>query len=198
MYAGTHDAVGNQIDDGEDYEYVYDPFGRLRFVNRTDNQALVAEYRYNGLGFRVGWHYDVDADGTVENTSDDPWFYFAYDEGWRMVATYRSTDSSPKEQFVHHVAGLGGFGGSSYIDGVILRERDANTAWASAADGTLEERLYYCQNFYEAGPVKSGGWWRIGRSTLLSGVSGRCGVRPGPNQPCGNAHSGERSYRLKF
>ena len=147
MHARTHDAVGNLIDDGEDYEYVYDPFGRLRFVKRTDNQAVVAEYRYNGLGFRVGWHYDVDADGTVENTSDDPWFFFAYDEGWRMVATYRSTDSSPKEQFVHHMAGLGGFGGSSYIDGVILRDRDANTAWASAADGTLEERLYYVQNW---------------------------------------------------
>ena len=148
-YTRAHDAVGNLTDDGEDFEYVYEPFGRLRFVKRTDNQAVVAEYRYNGLGFRVGWHYDVDADGTVEGTADDPWFFFAYDEGWRMVATYRSTDSSPKEQFVHHMAGmagLGGFGGSSYIDAVILRERDANTAWGSAADGTLEERRYYVQN----------------------------------------------------
>ena len=146
-YVQTHNKKGDLTDDGRHYKLVYDPFGRLRFVKRTDNQAVVAEYRYNGLGFRVGWHYDVDADGTVENTADDPWFFFAYDEGWRMVATYRSTDSSPKEQFVHHMAGLGGYGGSSYIDAVILRERDANTTWASAADGTLEERLYYCQNW---------------------------------------------------
>ena len=77
MHAGTHDAVGNLIDDGEDYEYVYDPFGRLRFVKRTDNQAVVAEYRCNGLGFRVGWHYDVDADDSpcydeAKKCKDDP------------------------------------------------------------------------------------------------------------------------------
>jgi len=30
---------------------------------------------------------------------------------------------------------------------VILRERDANTSWMSASDGTLEERRYYCQNW---------------------------------------------------
>ena len=30
---------------------------------------------------------------------------------------------------------------------MILRDKDANTAWASAADSTREERLYYCQNF---------------------------------------------------
>ncbi|MDQ7013773.1 MAG: hypothetical protein Q9O74_07750 [Planctomycetota bacterium] len=27
---------------------------------------------------------------------------------------------------------------------MILRDRDANTAWESQADGTLEERVYYC------------------------------------------------------
>jgi len=35
----------------------------------------------------------------------------------------------------------------SYIDLVILRDRDADTAWTSASDGTLEERIYYCQNW---------------------------------------------------
>ncbi|MBK8180814.1 MAG: hypothetical protein IPK67_18365 [Planctomycetes bacterium] len=63
-----------------------------------------------------------------------------------MVATYRSSDTDPKERFVHQQAGDGGFGGSSYIDLVAFREKDANTAWTSASDGTLEERLYYCQN----------------------------------------------------
>jgi RHS repeat-associated protein len=76
-------------------------------------------------------------------------YYFAYDDRWRIVATYRNSDTSPKEQFVYHNAGAGGWGGggSSYIDLVILRDKDANTAWTAAADGTLEERRYYCQNW---------------------------------------------------
>jgi RHS repeat-associated protein len=48
---------------------------------------------------------------------------------------------------VYHAAGLAGAGGSSYIDSVILRDRDANTAWEDQADGTLEERVYLCQNW---------------------------------------------------
>jgi len=56
-------------------------------------------------------------------------------------------DDDPKERFVYHNAGLAGGGGSSYIDSVILRDRDANTAWEDEADGTLEERVYYCQNW---------------------------------------------------
>ena len=43
-------------------------------------------------------------------------------------------------------AGLGGYGGSSAIDGVILCDKDANSAWSAASDCTLEERVYYCQN----------------------------------------------------
>ncbi len=72
---------------------------------------------------------------------------FAYDESWKLVATYRENDASPKEMFANHNAGLDGSGGSSYIDNVILRDRDANTSWVSASDGTLEERRYYCQNW---------------------------------------------------
>ncbi len=49
--------------------------------------------------------------------------------------------------FVNHKTDLDGNGSSSYIDNVILRERDANTSWMSASDGTLEERRYYCQNW---------------------------------------------------
>ncbi len=61
-------------DDGKDYKYVYDAFGRLVAVKNQSN-ALVAEYTYNGLGYRTGWHYDVDGDLSVEantqtNTDD--------------------------------------------------------------------------------------------------------------------------------
>lgn len=156
-YTLTHDAVGQLTDDGKDYKYKYDGFGRLKEVKNQSNN-LVAEYRYNGLGYRIGWHYDANASGAVDGS--DPWYYFAYDERWRPVATYRGSDTSPKEQFVFHAAGTGGTGGSSYIDSVVLRDKDANTAWTSASDSTLEDRIYYCQN------------WRNDVSVLVKPESG--------------------------
>ncbi len=147
----AHDPVGNMTDDGTTYEYEYDVWGRLRKVKRTDNQALVAEYRYNGLGYRISWKYDNDdsmgggPDGSVDGS--DKTYYFAHDERWRVVAVYRGTDSDPKERYLYHAAGLRGQGGSSYIDQVVMRDRDANSGWTSAADGTLEERRYYLQNW---------------------------------------------------
>ena len=137
---------GDLRNDGEHYKYEYDPFGRLRFVKkRTSPFDVVAEYTYNGLDQRIGWHYDVDADGDVDGF--DPWYRFVYDETWRVVATYRDSDSAPKEQFVHHSAGNDGLGEASFADGVACRDKDANTAWSAASDGTLEERVYYCQNW---------------------------------------------------
>jgi hypothetical protein len=44
---------------------------------------------------------------------------------------------------VHHAAGKAGRGGSSSVDSVILRDKDANTAWGAASDGVLEERRNY-------------------------------------------------------
>jgi RHS repeat-associated protein len=64
-----------------------------------------------------------------------------------MVANLRESDTAPKEEWVNQDAGLDGRGGSSYINGVVLRNKDANTAWTSASDGTLEERIYLCQNW---------------------------------------------------
>jgi len=40
-----------------------------------------------------------------------------------------------------------GSDGSSYIDAVVLRQKDDNSGWLNAADGTLEQRYYYCQNW---------------------------------------------------
>jgi RHS repeat-associated protein len=135
-----YDKVGNLVDDDENYIYEYDAFGRLRRVkNQEDPPELVAEYTYNGLGYRLGWHYDTEPDGDVDN--DDPWYYFAYDEQWRVVAMYEedgddeNTEDELAEQFVHHNAGLDGYGGSSYMDTVILRDR-----------GT--ERRYYCHDWH--------------------------------------------------
>jgi len=148
----VYDKAGHLTDDGRHYTYEYDAFGRLRRVVNRDTDDLVAEYRYNGLGFRTGRHSDVTDDGTTGDPDgvvdgDDPWFWFCYDESWRIVAVFRAEDEDPKEVYVHHNAGLDGHGASSYIDAVVLRDRDANTAWHEEADGTLEERVYYCQNW---------------------------------------------------
>jgi hypothetical protein len=43
--------------------------------------------------------------------------------------------------------GLGNRGGSSNIDSVIMRDRDEKTGWTAASDGTLEERVFYVQNW---------------------------------------------------
>ncbi len=152
-YTLTHDAVGNLTDDGKDYKFVYDAFGRLRTVKNQSN-TVVTEYTYNGLNMRIGWHSDADADADVDGS--DPWYSFAHDDRWRIVATFRGSDTSPKELFAYHNAGANGRGGSSYIDSVILRNKDANTSWTAASDGTLEERIYYAQN------------WRADVSAVLS------------------------------
>jgi RHS repeat-associated protein len=152
VYEPVYDKNGNLTGDDQHYEYEYDAFGRLRTVYETGTADVVAEYTYNGLNFRIGWHSDVtddgandEPDGTVD--SYDPWFWFCYDDQWRIVATFRDEDDDPKEIFVHHNAGFGGYGGSSYIDSVLLRDRDANTVWFEEADSTREERVYYCQNW---------------------------------------------------
>jgi RHS repeat-associated protein len=164
----AYDAVGNMTDDGENYEYVWDVFGRLRavYVRATSpaKSQLVSAYRYNGLGYLVARHQDTDTDGDVDGS--DIVFETVFDERWRAVATYRSGDADPKELFLHHAAGAGGFGGSSYIDHVVLRDGDATNGWAGAADGTLEERVYYCPN------------WRADVVALIDGAGGMVeGVR---------------------
>ena len=140
----AYDALGNLTDDDDSYEYVYDPFGRLKRIN-DQSSNLIAEYKYNGLGHLIAVHEDTDADSDVD--ASDKWFYPVHDERWRLVAKFRDDDIDPKEEFVNQEAGLDGAGGSSFINDVVLRDRDANTAWTSAADGTLEERIYLCQNW---------------------------------------------------
>jgi RHS repeat-associated protein len=162
----VYDAVGNLTDNGNDQEYVYDVFGRLVEVN-DQSSNLIARYRYNGAHQRIGFQYDTDGDGTVEtsggDSNDDPWYYLVNDHNWRVVATVLAVDDGAgveagetgaeadddaKEVFVYHQAGMDAMGqSSSYLDLMILRDRDASTAWASASDGNLEERTYVCQNW---------------------------------------------------
>jgi RHS repeat-associated protein len=152
-YTLVHDAAGQLTDDGQSYKYVWDAFGRLMTVKNQSN-AVVAEYRYNGLGYRISWHYDADVDNDVD--SNDPTYYFCYDDRWRVVATLRGSDSDPKELFFHHNAGANGLGGSSYIDLTVLRDKDSANAWTASGSGTFGARDYYCQN------------WRADISVLVS------------------------------
>jgi len=140
----AHDEVGNLQNDGFKYKFVYDVWGRLVDILNRNDDSTVEEFEYNGLGYRTSWHYDVDGDATVEDTSDDPWFYFAYDENWRIVMTFQDTDTSPKESFVYHAPGMRG---TSASDHLILRDKDSSTSWNAASDGTLEERIYYMSNW---------------------------------------------------
>jgi len=51
--------------------------------------------------------------------------------------------------FLYHNAGVAGHGGSSYIDTVVLRDKDNNGGggWTGTGDGTREQRHYYAQNW---------------------------------------------------
>jgi hypothetical protein len=74
-----------------------------------------------------------------DNRNDETVERQVYDAGWRIVAVYRGNAADPYEQYVWHNAGMGGFGGSSYIDALVLRDRDADLD----QNAVLEERLYY-------------------------------------------------------
>ena len=76
-YTLVYDAVGQLTDDGEEYKYEWDAFGRMRKILDRSDDSLVEELKYNGLGFMIGEHYDADEDSDVD--SIDPWYWHAYD-----------------------------------------------------------------------------------------------------------------------
>lgn len=142
----THDKAGNLTDDGLNYSYKYDALHRLVQVRKRSSGVLVAEYKYNGLNHRIGEHVDMDGDGDVD--ANDQWLHTVFDDRWRAIAIYRGTDTDPKVQYLYSAAGKAGYGGSDYIDRLLLRERDANGGGGmnGAADGALEERVFFCQD----------------------------------------------------
>jgi RHS repeat-associated protein len=151
----AYDKVGNMTESGKGEKYVYDGFGRLREVHdwvetapSTWGWRIHAAYRYNGLGMRLTHEINVDNDADIDGS--DVKTYFAYDERWRVVGTYDSpTAAGPTERWVHHAAGLAGSGGSSYIDSVVLRDRDVVLSGTGSSYGgdALEERVYVLQNW---------------------------------------------------
>jgi RHS repeat-associated protein len=125
----------------------YDAFGRATeygHFNAGVFGVAYVNYRYNGLGYRIMEQRDEDLSETIDS---DERLYFVYDTRWRQIGVVRDQDANAKEAFVYHNAGMAGMGGSSYIDSVILRDRDANTAWTASSDAALEQRRYYVQNW---------------------------------------------------
>lgn len=78
-------------------------------------------------------------------------------------------DSDPKQHFVWNMPGLDGWGGSSYIDSMIVEKRDASTTWNATANA-LDADKYALQN------------WRHDVVTILDDTGERIqGARFDPN-----------------
>ena len=93
---------------------------------------------------------------------------------------------------MYHNAGLAGTGGSSYIDSVILRDRDANTAWESQADGTLEERVYLLPELAASGTVSLP--WRGDFGHLVPPYPTGGQATPATGKGCQQCHPPPVSY----
>ena len=153
-YNLTHDAAGNTTDDDQSHEYVWDAWNRLVEVENQAS-ATVAEYTYYPGPMMATAHWDLSSsgggapDGTVD--SNDPVYCYQYDEATRLLAEYRwiSGDNTDQAKYVHlpDNAGLAGMGGSSYINDVILSDRDDTSGEKSASDGSYDTRHYRLYNW---------------------------------------------------
>jgi len=139
-FSPVFDSNGNLVDDDEDYKFTYDPFGNIRFVHNQSDQ-LVAEYRYNGLGYMISARYDRDGNGTVASDESET-EYYVYDAEWRLLAIYVEEENYLIEEFIHNRAGLIGMATSSAIDDVAISDKDpAQSGYA------LSDRHYLCHNW---------------------------------------------------
>lgn len=138
-YTLTYDLVGNLTDDAENFEYEYDAFYRLVEVSEAGaSTQVVSQYRYNGLGQRIGSVVDTDDDGV----GDETWSYYVYDGG-RSVATYLGNVGYPSEEFFHHDSGAGD--GLGRRISVAARDVDGNGD-LDFTDVVEDERYYYAEN----------------------------------------------------
>ena len=113
------------------------------------------------------------------------------------VATLRNGDAltSPRERFVYHNAGLDGRGSSSYIDDVILRERNDSTALASSAPISLDDRLYYLQNWRHDVSVLVDSTVRALTEIWTGDTDPEQAIQSGSLTVQGAGHNGQRLWR---
>lgn len=142
----TYDDAGNlTANPDKGHVYKWDSLGRLVAIYASNGTDQIAEFKYNALGYRIAERLDSTGDGFI-TSADDVWTRLVYDARWRVIETYNvdisANTEDQVERHVHHAAGLYGAGTGSYIDSVVLRDRDTD------ADGAVDdERHYFCQNW---------------------------------------------------
>ena len=153
--APKYDLVGNLTEDDQSdpgsptpwlgYVYTWDALGRLVQISNRSEQ-VVAEYRYSADNHRIAWRYP-------QKTDDTGLYYPVYDHRWRMIGVYKrnaATETGPYtdlwERFYYHNAGLGGMGGSGYIDSVIARD-DTPLEDPDTHERMLTRTVNYVQNW---------------------------------------------------
>jgi YD repeat-containing protein len=158
-----YDANGNLLHDGERYAYEYNPWCQLvgvyYYVSTASTNYYrgiqLARYTYNALGQRISEQTDnnnEDNQGFPDDSLDayDSIYYIATDLQGRRVATYRGTDTYPKEVFFHHAASVRGPG---FAGGPIRRDRNKDLMtnpeqWVTiAAPSVRTQPHYYVSDF---------------------------------------------------
>jgi RHS repeat-associated protein len=122
----AYDGNGNMIQDEAGRQLQYNAWNRLVRVSLSGDQ--VAAYQYDGYQHRI---VTIVGDGPSAIARD-----LLYSAGWQVleqrIRTGGSLGNVAEEQFVWSVA---------YIDGLILRDRNADLNAATGVNG-LEERVY--------------------------------------------------------
>ena len=139
----------DQWHNGMDVLYAMDDLNRLTGAQRGDEASgsitLDTFHQEWTLDQTGNWDlFKNDLNGDTDGNTSLEWQWLAYDDRWRVVARYEdgAAVTEPFEQLYHHAAGLAGYGGSSYIDLVICRDRDTDTE-----SGGFESREYVLQNW---------------------------------------------------
>ncbi|MCC6229191.1 MAG: hypothetical protein IT432_08205, partial [Phycisphaerales bacterium] len=126
----------------------------------------MAEYTYYPGPMMATAHWDLSSsgggapDGTVDG--NDRTYCYLHDERGRTLAEFPwiSGDNSDEAKYIYlpENAGLGGLGGSSYINDVILTDRDDTTGEKSASDGAYDTRYTLLQSWrHDVVALASGG-----------------------------------------
>jgi RHS repeat-associated protein len=151
MTPPTYDAAGNMTagpwpgNETATQKYVYDAWNRLSQV-KDGSDALVAEYRYDGLNHRIAKIVVTGTGGACVRTD------FYYNESWQVLEERRQafetlgTDGTSGgargtlagPTYAQYVWDL------RYIDAPVLRWR--NSHWDTDENNGLDETMYYCND----------------------------------------------------
>ena len=146
-----YDNNGNLKKDERGYSFEYDAWDRLARV-RDGLGNLVAEYTYDGRGYRV-----QRADGATGDIVD-----IYYDNDWRVVEERSGAVGGPGTTSATYVWGIG------YIDGMIARQTTAHGRQYAQYDAN-----YNVTSASRAPPASC-------RSGTCTSRTARSATRPGP------------------